>query len=106
MPPPRNPATLPSSSLKPPWSGNCWPRAGLPTPAAARDEHLEATVILSAVVDTAGSVRRVDVVAGPPAFINSAIAAATWRRYRPFLLHGRPVEVQTRITLRYAPANP
>ncbi len=70
-------------------------------PPAALDEHLEGTVVLNAVVDTDGSVRRVDVVNGPPTLINSAIAAATWRRYRPFLLHGRPVEVATRITLNY-----
>ena len=70
-------------------------------PPAAREQHLEGTVVLNAVVDTTGSIRRVDVVTGPPALVNSAIAAATWRRYHPFLLHGRPVEVATSITVDY-----
>ena len=70
-------------------------------PPAALAQDVNGTVVLRAFVSTDGTVRRTDVVTGPPLLVNSALAAASWRRYRPFLLHGRPVEVQTEITYHY-----
>ena len=70
-------------------------------PPAALAQNVDGTVVLRAFVSTDGTVRRTDVVTGPPLLVNSALAAASWRRYRPFLFHGRPVEVQTEITYHY-----
>ena len=70
-------------------------------PSAARAQHLQGSVVLNAFVAKDGSVKRVDVVRGPAAFINSAVAAATWRRYKPVLVQGKPVEVKTEITINY-----
>lgn len=71
-------------------------------PPAALAQHIGGTVVLRAFISTDGTVRRSDVLAGPPSLVNSALAAASWRRYRPFLFHGKPVEVQTEITYHYA----
>ncbi len=58
-------------------------------------------VVLNAFIAKDGTVRRTDVVEGPPKLISSAMAAVSWRRYRPFLLRGKPAEVVTPVTVSY-----
>ena len=70
-------------------------------PLNALQQHLSGRVTLNAFISREGSVRRMDVVEGSPLFIQSAISAVSWRRYKPYLLRGRPVEVITRITVNY-----
>ena len=61
-------------------------------------------VVLNAFIAKDGTVSRTDVVEGPPKLINSAMAAVSWRRYRPFLVRGQPAEVVTPVTVSYAAA--
>ena len=61
-------------------------------------------VVLNAFIAKDGTVSRTDVVEGPPKLISSAMAAVSWRRYRPFLLRGKPAEVVTPVTVSYAGA--
>ena len=70
-------------------------------PPGALEQHAEGRVVLNAFIAKDGTVRRMDVVEGPPALIHSALAAVSWRRYRPYLVQGRPVEVETQITVQY-----
>ena len=71
-------------------------------PAEAKKSQGPARVVLNAFIAKDGTVSRTDVVEGPPALINSAMAAVSWRRYRPFLVRGQPAEVVTPVTVSYA----
>lgn len=70
-------------------------------PPEALRQHLEGRVVLNAFIAKDGTVRRMDVVEGSTLFTKSAMAAVSWRRYRPYLVRGKPVEVQTQITVNY-----
>ncbi len=70
-------------------------------PTDALRQHTQGTVVLDAFIAKNGTVRRMDVVGGSSVFVNSAVAAVSWRRYKPYLVHGRPVEVETQITMNY-----
>ena len=63
-----------------------------------------ARVVLNAFITRDGTVSRTDVVEGPPQLINSAMAAVSWRRYRPFLVNGQPAAVVTPVTVSYGAA--
>ncbi len=71
-------------------------------PAEATKSQGPARVVLNAFIAKDGTVSRTDVVEGPPTLINSAMAAVSWRRYRPFLVRGQPAEVVTPVTVSYA----
>ena len=70
-------------------------------PAAALAKRMDGTVVLNTFIAKNGSVSRMDVVSGAPPFVDSAMAAVSWRRYRPYLLRGRPVAVVTPVTVVY-----
>lgn len=59
-------------------------------------------VVLNAFIAKDGTVSRTDVVEGPAKLINSAVAAVSWRKYRPFLVGGKAAEVVTPVTVSYA----
>jgi len=70
-------------------------------PPDALKQNVEGTVVLNAVIAKDGSIKRVDVVRGSPVFIKSAMSAISWRRYKPYVVGGKPVEVETPITVVY-----
>jgi TonB family protein len=61
----------------------------------------EGRVELHAIISTAGTIESLEVISGDPFFIESAITAVREWRYRPTILNGRPIEVDTRITVIY-----
>ena len=67
-------------------------------PAAA---SVQGEVVLTAVIDEAGSVKELSVVKGHPLLIPAAIDAVKQWKYRPTLLNGQPVEVSTDITVKF-----
>ena len=48
-----------------------------------------------------GAIQDVKLVSGPPLLANAAIAAVKQWRFKPRLQKGRPVEMQTRVTLNF-----
>src|ERR1035441_10317930 len=70
-------------------------------PAQARVLRLEGTVILAAMVMEDGRVRDVKVVEGSPVFAQSAVDAVKHWRYKPYELDGKPVKIETRITINF-----
>jgi TonB family protein len=71
-------------------------------PASARANGIEGTVVLRAVIGEDGTIKDLAVLSGPPELQSSAIDAVKRWTYRPYLLNGEPVEVQTTITVHYA----
>lgn len=70
-------------------------------PKFARDIHLAGAVQLRAIIGTDGSVRELSAVEGNPILAQAAIAAVREWRYKPTLLSGHPVEVETIITVNF-----
>jgi periplasmic protein TonB len=61
----------------------------------------EGRVQLHAIIAADGSIQSLEVISGDPFFIQSALAAVREWRYRPTILNGQPVEVETVITVVY-----
>jgi periplasmic protein TonB len=70
-------------------------------PPLARQTRQEGRVELHAIIATDGTIQSLEVLSGAPLFIPSALAAVRDWRYRPTLLNGQPVEVDTHITVVY-----
>lgn len=58
-------------------------------------------VELHAIIATDGTIQFLQVVSGDPLFYQSALDAVRQWRYTPTVLNGRPVEVDTYITVIY-----
>ena len=70
-------------------------------PGPAKSVRVQGTVILAAVIGTDGSVQKLQVVSGHPMLVQSAINAVSQWRYRPYVLNGSPIAVDTRITVNF-----
>jgi protein TonB len=65
----------------------------------AKQIHVEGTVRLHAIVGRDGTVRDLELLSGPLLLAQSALDAVRRWRYRPTILNGEPVEVDTYITV-------
>ena len=74
-------------------------------PQEAKDQRLQGTVVLEATIGKDGSVEDLHVVSGPPQLQQSSIDAVKTWMYKPFLLNGDPVEVETQISVVYTLAD-
>jgi periplasmic protein TonB len=70
-------------------------------PAEAGRERIEGTVVLMAVIAKDGTVRDVRVESGLPLLAQAAIDAVKQWRYKPYLLNGEPIEVDSHITINF-----
>lgn len=70
-------------------------------PPLAAQSHISGTVRLHAIIGKEGTVREVDALSGHPLLLQSAINAVKQWQYRPTLLNGRPVEVETTIDVEF-----
>jgi TonB family protein len=66
-------------------------------PAEARDKRIQGTVKLNVIILKDGSVTVQNVVEGDQILVPAAIEAVRQWRYRPFILTGQPVDVQSTI---------
>jgi len=71
-------------------------------PTLAKAARVQGDVILSAVIDINGEITNLQLVSGHPMLVPAAIAAVKQWRYKPYLLNGQPVEVETTITVIFA----
>jgi periplasmic protein TonB len=70
-------------------------------PVLPRQMHLAGRVELHAIISVDGSIQSLEVLSGDPLFIHSALDAVREWRYRPTILNGQAVEVDTHITVVY-----
>jgi protein TonB len=73
-----------------------------PYPVLARAARVQGDVVLRAIIDKNGNIQDLQLVTGHPMLVPSAIAAVKQWRYKPYLLNGNPVEVDTTITVIFA----
>jgi TonB family protein len=70
-------------------------------PPDARDQRVQGTVILHVNIDKEGNVSNVQLVSGHPMLAPAAIEAVRQWKYRPYLLNGEAVEVDTEVRVNF-----
>ncbi len=70
-------------------------------PAIGRAIRLGGTVVLEATISRTGTIENLRVVSGPPLLGQAALDAVKQWRYRPYLLDGEPVEVETTVNVEF-----
>jgi protein TonB len=70
-------------------------------PPIAKSARIQGTVVLQAVISKNGNIEGLRAVSGHPMLVPAAIDAVSRWRYKPYLLNGEPVEVETTITVNF-----
>ncbi len=70
-------------------------------PPLARQARISGTVVLRAVIGKDGSIQNLSLVSGHPMLAPAAIDAVKQWKYKPYLLNGEPVEVDTEIQVNF-----
>ena len=70
-------------------------------PPLAREAKIQGDVVLHAIIDTTGRVTRLRVLSGHPVLAISALDAVKQWKYRPYMLEGKAVPVDTTIMVRF-----
>jgi TonB family protein len=98
----------PSTDSKPPahvaagvMAGQVVSRVNPIYPPDAKAAHVEGAVVLRAVISTTGDIKQLEVISGPEMLMKSATDAVGQWKYKPYLLNGQPIEVETTITVNY-----
>ena len=60
---------------------------------------MQGIVVLSATISRSGTIENLHVLSGPPLLTSAAEEAVRTWRYRPYLLNGEPVEVETTVNV-------
>lgn len=70
-------------------------------PQIAKIAHIQGDVVLRVRIGKNGELNEIKLLSGHPLLVQSAFDAVKQWRYRPYLLNGDPVEVETTITIKY-----
>ncbi|HTB97907.1 MAG TPA: energy transducer TonB [Terracidiphilus sp.] len=71
-------------------------------PPIAVAAHMEGTVVLTATIGKNGTIENLRVASGPAMLQQAALDAVQNWRYRPYLLNGQPVEVETTVNVVFS----
>jgi protein TonB len=70
-------------------------------PPLARQARIQGTVILQAEISKTGDIENLQVISGHPMLAPAALDAVKQWKYKPYILNGEPVEVDTQITVNF-----
>ncbi|MDR3738742.1 MAG: energy transducer TonB [Terracidiphilus sp.] len=70
-----------------------------PYPPIAKAAHVEGTVVLAAIISKGGTIENLHIVSGHPLLQQAALDAVQHWAYRPYLLNGEPVAVETTVNV-------
>ena len=76
-------------------------KVGPAYPPLARQARIQGAVVMDVIIDKTGAVTNVHLVSGHPMLAPAAIEAVKKWQYTPYLLNGKPVEVDTTIEVRF-----
>jgi TonB family protein len=74
-------------------------------PPDAREQHIQGNVLLQVIIGKEGNVENIQLISGHPLLAPAAIDAVKQWTYRPYLLNGEPVEVQTQVLVSFTLVN-
>jgi len=98
-PPPKPTATKPPISRM--MEGNLIYRPQPVYPPIARSVRVQGPVVLRAIISREGTIENLQVLSGHPMLVKAALDAVRQWRYRPYMLNGEPVEVETQVTVNF-----
>jgi periplasmic protein TonB len=70
-------------------------------PQMAKVAHIQGDVILAATISKSGTIENLHQMSGHPILAQAAMEAVKQWRYKPYLLNGEPVEVETTIKVSF-----
>ena len=70
-------------------------------PPDAKQARIQGTVVLRVNIDKEGNVSNIQLISGHPILAPAAIDAVKQWKYKPYLLNGAPVEVETQVTVNF-----
>jgi periplasmic protein TonB len=70
-------------------------------PPIALAAHIQGEVVLQAVIGKDGTIQNLHVISGHPMLIKAAAEAVQQWRYRPYMLNGEPVAVETQVRVTF-----
>lgn len=101
------PAPIPTLKAAPPprisrmMEGNLIYKPQPAYPPMARAARIQGPVLLRAIISKAGTIENLQTLSGHPLLVPAALEAVKQWRYRPYVLNGEPVEVETQITVNF-----
>jgi protein TonB len=70
-------------------------------PPLARQARIQGVVILQAQISKEGNIENLQLISGHPMLAPAAIEAVKQWKYKPYLLNGEPVEVETQVQVNF-----
>lgn len=101
------PAPIPTLKPAPPprisrmMEGNLIYRPQPVYPPIAHQGRIQGAVVLRAIISKSGTIENLQTLSGHPLLVPAAVEAVKQWRYRPYVLNGEPVEVETQITVNF-----
>jgi len=71
-------------------------------PQLAKQARIQGTVVLTAEISKEGTIQNLQLVSGHPMLAPAAIEAVKQWRYKPYLLNGEPVAVETQVQVNFS----
>jgi len=70
-------------------------------PPLAKSWRVQGAVVLTALIGKEGTIENLRLISGHPMLVPAAIAAVSQWRYKPYILNGEVIEVETQITVNF-----
>jgi protein TonB len=70
-------------------------------PPLARQARIQGVVLLQAEISKSGDIENLRLISGHPMLAPAAIEAVKQWKYKPYLLNGEPVEVDTQVQVNF-----
>lgn len=70
-------------------------------PPLARQARIQGVVLLQAQISKEGNITNLQLISGHPMLAPAAIEAVKQWKYKPYLLNGEPVEVETQVQVNF-----
>ena len=70
-------------------------------PPLARQARIQGVVVLQAQISKDGTIQNLQLISGHPMLAPAAIEAVRQWKYKPYLLNGEPVEVDTQVQVNF-----
>ena len=101
LPPPPPPPAVHRPAPSHMMEGNLILRVQPDYPAIARQARVQGQVVLRAMISRDGAIENLQVLSGHPMLVRAAVDAVRQWRYRPYVLNGEPIEVETEVTVNF-----
>ena len=71
-------------------------------PQLAKQARIQGSVVLQAEISKDGTIQNLQLISGHPMLATAAIEAVKQWRYKPYLLNGEPVAVETQVVVNFS----